>query len=53
MNVKGKERELYEKFGVWHRLVTFYDHYISRNNIMQVIDLCKEKIDGNEKGNTT
>lgn len=41
MNVDGRERELFLKFGIWNRLISFYDKFLG-NNIYQVIDLKKE-----------
>lgn len=40
MNIKGKERELLNKFPVWRRLVSFFD--LERGNkIMNVLNLKK------------
>ncbi len=46
MNNEGRERELFYKFGIWRRLISFYD--VERgNNIFQVLIL-KRGIDKNE-----
>ena len=38
MNIKNRERELFEKVGLKNRLISYYDYLIG-NNIMQVINL--------------
>lgn len=43
MNVEGREEDLYNKFGTYHRLISFYDSIIG-NNIYQVLEL-KRKIE--------
>jgi len=42
MNVKNRERCLFEKFGVWRRLISFFD--LERgNHIEQVLNLATEE----------
>jgi len=42
MNTVGRERELFEKFGIWNRLISFYDT-ITGNNIYQVLELKEDE----------
>lgn len=43
MNVKGRERELFYKFDIWRRLISYFD--LERGNkIENVIDLKRIEI---------
>ena len=46
MNIEGREREMLEKFGIWNRLISYYDTVLG-NDIFQVIRLKKEVQDEN------
>ena len=48
MNIKGRERELFEKFGIWNRLISFYDT-ITGNNIYQVLELRRQNATNKHK----